>query len=221
MSRGSIGLSSRLNDYVVGCHRAEHPVLAKLRAETTRVERAFMQIAPEQGHFLAFLVHLIGARLTFEVGTYTGYSALAVALALPPGGRVVTMDVSEEWTAVGRPHWEEAGVADRIELRLAPALDSLAALEKEGYGGRFDLGFIDAEKTEYDAYYEHALRLVRPGGLIVLDNMLYLGGVVQRWGKPRAGTKFIKALNAKIAADPRVEAVLIPLGDGTTLARKL
>jgi len=219
MSRGSIGLSSVLNDYVVQAHGAEHPVLASLRESTGRMRNAGMQIAPEQGCFLAFLVRLIGARRTLEVGTFTGYSALATALALPEDGTLVACDVSEEWTAIARAHWAEAGVADRIELRLAPALDSLAALLDEGGAGSFDFAFIDAHKPEYDGYYEACLRLVRVGGLIVFDNMLQGGDVVDP-SETGPGVTAIRSLNAKLAVDDRVEVVLLPLGDGMTLARR-
>jgi len=220
MSRGSIGLDERLNAYVVASHAPEHPVLAKLRAFTGAMPMASMQIAPEQGAFLAFLARLIGARRTLEVGTFTGYSALAVALSLPADGRLVALDVSEEWTTVARAHWREAGVAERIELRLGPAADSLAALEREGEAGAFDMAFIDADKVGYDAYYEAALRLVRPGGLIVFDNMLQDGDVADP-AKKSASTVAIRALNAKIAGDARVDAVLLPLGDGMTVARRV
>jgi predicted O-methyltransferase YrrM len=220
MSRGSIGLSPDLNDYIVKAHPPEHPVLRKLRQKTGRMPMGAMQIAAEQGHFLAFLVRLIGARLTLEIGTFTGYSALAVALALPDNGKVTACDVSEEWTAIARAHWEEAGVANKITLRLAPALETLAALEKEGKPGRFDFAFIDAHKPEYDGYYEACLRLVRPGGLIVFDNMLQGGRVTDRSDRSE-GAAAIRALNARIARDDRVDAVLLPVGDGMTLARRV
>lgn len=218
MSRGSIGLDDRLNAYVVRNHAPEHPVLAKLRELTGRMPMATMQIAPEQGAFLAFLVRLIGATRTIEIGTFTGYSALAVALALPKDGQVVACDVSEEWTAIGRKHWQEAGVAEKIDLRIAPALETLARLAKEK--ASFDFAFIDAEKTEYDAYYEGCLKLVRPGGLIVFDNMLQDGRVAEPKSRS-ASTLAIRALNAKLAGDPRVDAVLLPLGDGMTVARRV
>ena len=220
MSRGSIGLDERLNAYVVKSHRPEHPVLAKLRKLTADMPMAGMQIAPEQGAFLAFLVRLIGARNTLEIGTFTGYSALAVALALPAEGRLVALDLNEEWTSVARAHWREAGVLDKIELRLAPANDSLATLEGEGKAGSFDFAFIDADKSGYDAYYESALRLVRPGGLIVFDNMLQDGDVADPEARGR-DIDAIRALNAKIATDDRVDAILLPLGDGMTVARRL
>lgn len=220
MSRGSIGLDDRLNEYVVKSHPQEHPVLAELRALTGRMANGQMQIAPEQGHFLAFLIHLIGARNTLEVGTFTGYSALAVALALPPKGRVIACDVSEEWTSIGRKFWEKAGVAGKIDLRLGPAIGTLRKLAEEGWNDKFDFAFLDAEKTEYDDYYELTLPLLRKGGLVVLDNMLRDGDVADPKVQDR-GTKAVRALNRKIAADKRVEAVLLPLADGVTVARKL
>jgi len=219
MSRLSIGLDERLNDYLVSCGQAEHPVAAKLRALTAAMPNARMQIAPEQGQFLAFLVRLIGARATLEVGTFCGYSALWVALALPADGRLVACDISEEWTAIGRRHWQEAGVADKIDLRLAPALETLAEMERDGRAGRFDLAFIDADKENYDAYYEHALKLVWAGGMIAFDNMLWHGRVADPTAHD-ASTDAIRALNAKIAADGRVDKVMVPLGDGMILARK-
>ncbi len=220
MSRGSIGLSSLLNDYVVEAHAAEHPELASLRESTGRMRNAGMQIAPEQGHFLAFLIHLTGARRALEVGTFTSYSALATALALPEDGSLVACDVSEEWTAIGRQHWKRAGVEAKIDLRIAPAAETLAALLEEGKAGTFDFAFIDADKPGYDAYYEACLRLVRIGGLIVFDNMLQGGHIVDpSWSEP--GVESIRALNAKLVVDDRVDAVLLPVGDGMTLARRL
>jgi predicted O-methyltransferase YrrM len=219
MSRGSIGLNDRLNKYIVQSHAHEHSVLAKLRILTGRMPMAGMQIAPEQGQFLAFLTRLIGARSALEIGTFTGYSALAVALALPADGRLMTCDVSDEWTRIARKHWAEAGVEAKIELRLAPALDTLAGLEREGRGDSIDIAFVDAEKTEYDDYYEHCLRLVRVGGLIVFDNMLQDGRVADPKDSDES-TNAIRALNAKIATDDRVDVVLLPLGDGTTVARR-
>ncbi len=220
MSRGSIGLSSVLNDYVVQAHSPEHPVAAKLREATGRMRNAGMQIAPEQGHFLAFLVRLIGARRALEVGTFTGYSALVTALALADGGTLVACDVSEEWTGIGREHWQEAGVAEKIDLRIAPALETLAALLDDGQAGTFDIAFIDADKPEYDDYYEACLRLVRVGGLIVFDNMLQGGNIIDP-SRSEPGVEAIRALNAKLAVDDRIDVVLLPVGDGMTLARRL
>ncbi|HZP20363.1 MAG TPA: class I SAM-dependent methyltransferase [Bauldia sp.] len=219
MSRGSIGLDDRLNDYIVANHPPEHPVLAELRVLTGKMANAQMQIAPEQGHFLAFLARLIGARAALEVGTFTGYSALAVALALPPDGKLIACDVSAEWTAIARRHWDKAGVGGKIELRLGPAIETLRKLAQEGRQGSFDLAFIDAEKSEYPEYYELTLPLVRRNGVIAFDNMLRDGRVAD----PKArdgGVKVIRDLNRRIAGDTRVDPVLLPLGDGMTLARK-
>jgi predicted O-methyltransferase YrrM len=197
----------------------ETPLQKRLRAETAALPEARMQIGPDQAAFLAFLVRLTGARRALEVGTFTGYSALAVASALPEDGRLVTCDVSAEWTAVARRYWEEAGVAGRIELRLGPAERTLAALREEGAGGTFDFAFIDADKPAYDAYYEACLELIRPGGLIALDNMLWSGGVAD----PAAGdpkTAALRALNLKVRDDARVDACLLTVGDGVLLARR-
>jgi predicted O-methyltransferase YrrM len=220
MSRGSIGLDDRLNRYLADNHPPEHPVLAELRKLTGKMPNSAMQIAPEQGHFLAFLVKLIGAKNTLEIGTFTGYSALAVALALPKDGHLIACDVSEAWTSIGRQHWEKAGVAAKIELRLGPALDSLKDLKREGRRGSFDFAFIDAAKSEYDEYYERTLPLVRKGGVIAFDNMLWGGAVADRKVKD-ADTRGIRALNAKIAGDSRVDSVLLPVGDGMMVARRV
>lgn len=219
MSRGSIGLDDRLNAYVVKNHAPEHPVLAELRALTGRMANGGMQVAPEQGAFLAFLAHLIGAKDALEVGTFTGYSALAVALALPKDGRLVACDVSEEWTSIGKRHWEKAGVANKIDLRIGPGIETLKALQREGRAGQFDMAFIDAHKPEYDDYYELTLPLLRTGGIVALDNMLWSGKVADPKVKDR-DTQAIRALNKKIAGDARVEAVLLPIGDGVMMARK-
>ena len=193
--------------------------MRRLREETASMEQANMQIGPEQGQFMALLVELIGARSVLEVGTFTGYSALAMAVALPENGALVACDVSEEWTAIGRRYWEEAGVAHKIELRLAPALETLDALLAEGRAGTFDFAFIDADKEGYDAYYERALELVRLGGLIVLDNTLWEGKVADP-AATDVDTEAIRAINAKLSLDERVTLSLIPVGDGLTLARK-
>ena len=197
----------------------EPPLLARLREATKAVPFAAMQISPEQGQFMRLLVELIGARRTLEVGTYTGYSALSVALSLPPDGQVVACDISDEYTAVGRPYWAEAGVAEKIDLRLGPAAETLDALIAEGGAGRFDFAFIDADKTNYLKYYEQALVLVRQGGLIAIDNVLWNGAVVDL-ADESDDTLAIRALNAKLADDARVSLSLVPIGDGLTLARK-
>jgi len=178
-----------------------------------------MQIAPEQGHFLTFLARLIGARRTLEIGTFTGYSALAMALALPADGRIVACDISEEWVSIGRPFWQRAGVADKIEVRIGPAIETLQQLERDGAAGSFDLAFIDADKENMDGYYEGALRLVRPGGLVILDNMFQGGRIIDPDNNDYR-TNVVRDLNSKIAADERVDRVLVPIGDGMTLARR-
>jgi caffeoyl-CoA O-methyltransferase len=219
MTRRTSHLPDDLYAYLLDVSLREHDVLRKLREETAGLERSNMQIGPEQGQLMALLVELLGALKALEIGTFTGYSALAVALALPEDGRLVACDVSEEWTAVGRRHWDEAGVAHKIDLRLAPALDTLNGLLANGEADTFDFAFIDADKEGYEAYYERVLRLIRPGGLIALDNTLWEGKVVD----PEVtdpDTQAIRAINAKLATDERVTLSLIPVGDGLTLARK-
>ena len=220
MSSSHIGLSEPLAAYLDAHGYRETALMKRLREETAALPQAGMQITPGQGAFMAMLVKLTGARLCVEVGTFTGYSALAVASALPEGGRLICCDVSEEWTAMGRRHWEEAGVADRIDLRLAPAAETLEALLAEGLGGFVDFGFIDADKTGYDSYYEGLLTLLKPGGLIAVDNVLWNGAVIDP-ANTSEDTEAIRALNDKIAGDRRVEQVMLPVGDGLTLARKL
>jgi caffeoyl-CoA O-methyltransferase len=193
--------------------------LAALREETAHHRHAIMQIAPEQGAFMGLLVRLLGARKALEVGVFTGYSAMVVAKAMGPQGKVLALDVSEEFTAVARRHWAKAGVADRIELRLGPAAQSLKELMAAGAADTFDFAFIDADKPNYDTYYEYALQLVRRGGLIAIDNVLWEGQVVDP-SDETAGTVAIRALNKKVHGDTRVDAVLVPIGDGLTLALK-
>ena len=219
MTRRTSHLSEELYAYLLDISLRELPVMRRLREETASMEQANMQIGPEQGQFMALLVELIGARSVLEVGTFTGYSALAMAVALPENGALVACDVSEEWTAIGRRYWEEAGVAHKIELRLAPALETLDALLAEGRTGTFDFAFIDADKEGYDAYYERALELVRLGGLIALDNTLWEGKVADP-AATDVDTEAIRAINAKLVLDERVTLSLIPVGDGLTLARK-
>ena len=198
----------------------ETEIQKKLRAETARLPQGGMQIGADQGAFLAMLVHTLGAKMAIEIGTFTGYSALAVAAALPADGKLFCCDISEEWTAIARRHWKEAGLAARIELRLAPALETLAELSAKYGAGAFDFAFIDADKPAYDAYYEACLGLLRTGGMIALDNMLWSGEVAD----PKVhdpDTDALRALNAKIRDDRRVECALLTLGDGVMLARKL
>ena len=196
----------------------EHPVLARLRDRTASMENARMQISPDEGAFLQMLVRLVPARRILEVGTFTGYSSTAMALAQDGDGRIVCCDVSKDWTDIAREAWTDAGVADRIELRLAPAVETLDALLSEGQGGQFDMAFIDADKANYDNYYERALQLVRPDGLIAIDNVLWSGRVVDESDQD-ADTQAIRALNEKIAVDERVDLAMTPIADGVTLAR--
>lgn len=197
----------------------EAPVARRLRAETAALPGAGMQIGPDQAALLHLLARLVGARRAVEVGTFTGMSALAVASALPPDGRLVCCDVSEEWTRIARRYWAEAGVADRIDLRLGPARMTLEALLRNGEADTYDFAFIDADKTGYDAYYEACLALLRPGGLVLVDNVLWSGAVADP-AERDADTAALRALNLKIRDDARVEAVLVTVGDGVTVARK-
>ncbi len=219
MTRRPIEIDDRLHDYILAHSLREPEVLRRLREETAGRPEANMQIGPEQGQFMALLIELMGARRTLEIGTFTGYSALVVALALPPEGRVVACDVSEEYTAVARRYWAEAGVADKIELHLAPALETLDRLLAENQAGSFDFAFIDADKANYGAYYERALSLLRPGGLIAIDNVLWSGKVADKAASD-PDTRAIQALNAALKDDSRITLSLLPLGDGLTLARK-
>ncbi len=212
-------MSEALHAYLLAASLREPPLLRRLQEETAGMERASMQLAPEQGQLLALLVELIGARRTLEVGTFTGYSSLAVALALPDDGTLVACDLSEEWTAVARRYWEEAGVAHKIELRIGPALETLDELLASGAAGSFDFAFIDADKSSYEDYYERALLLLRPGGLLAADNTLWYGRVADP-SVTDDDTRAIRAFNAKLRADERVTLSLVPIGDGLTLARK-
>ena len=218
MSRHTIELDDVLQRYLIDHSLREHPAQSALRAATASHPHAGMQISPEQGQFMALLVRLIGARRALEIGVFTGYSALAFALALPEDGRLLACDISDEYTRVGRPFWQQAGVAQKIELRLAPALATLDAQLAAGAAGGFDFAFIDADKSGYDAYYERCLRLLRPGGLIAIDNTLW-GGSVARPAQD-ADTEALQRLNAKLHLDQRIDLSLLPIGDGLTLARK-
>jgi predicted O-methyltransferase YrrM len=213
-----ISVTPELEAYVQRVGGREHPALRRCREETAKMPNAEMQIAPEQGAFLALLVRILGARKTLEIGTFTGYSALSVALALPEDGRVVALDVSKEYTDRARGYWREAGMEARIDLRLGPGLETLDRMLEKGEGP-FDFAFIDAYKPEYDGYYERVLRLLRPGGMIALDNMLW-GGAVADAAVTDATTNGLRALNAKIQADERVDMALATIADGVMLARK-
>lgn len=220
MSRDSINLSDPLQAYVRRFGMREDADLAALREETANHPSAGMQIAPEQGQLMALLVRLLGARKTLEVGVFTGYSAMVVAKAMGPKGKVVALDVSEEFTAIARRHWTKAAIADRIELRIRPATDSLKGLVAAGESNTFDFAFIDADKANYDTYYEYALKLVRQGGLIAIDNVLWQGNVADSTDQS-VDTVAIRAVNQKIHDDSRVETSMVPIGDGLTLALKL
>jgi predicted O-methyltransferase YrrM len=220
MAHKVVNLDDRLYHYLQAASPEEPDVLKQLREATARLPEAGMQITPEQGQFMALLVRLTGARNVLEIGVFTGYSALAVLLALPGTGRLVACDVSETWTAIARRYWELASVSDRVDLRIGPALTTLDQLLAEGRAGQFDLAFIDADKTGYDAYYERCLSLLRPGGLIILDNLLW-GGKVADPGCADADTVALRAMNAKLRDDSRVAYSLLPLADGLGLAMKL
>jgi caffeoyl-CoA O-methyltransferase len=212
-------IDDALHAYLLRHRTPDDALLVELQEETRRLMgmRAVMQIAPEEGTLLGLLVAAIGARNVVEVGTFTGYSALCMARALPPGGKLLACDVSEEYTAVARRYWQKAGVADRIELALGPAAETLRALPD---GTRFDFGFIDANKSNYRTYYEEILKRLRPGGLIAIDNVLWNGAVL-RESDQTDDTRAIRAINEHVAADPRVQSVMIGVSDGITLARKL
>jgi predicted O-methyltransferase YrrM len=215
----TITMTPPLYDYLLEVIGPEPPVLAALRAETAALPEAGMQISRDQGLFMGIMAQILGARRVLEVGVFTGYSALAVAMALPDDGRIVACDVSEAWTAIGRRAWQKAGVAHKIDLRLAPAQQTLQRLIDDGQSGSFDMAFIDADKPQYDTYYEQILKLLRPGGVVLVDNMLW-GGAVADPSKGDENTTAIRALNKKIGADPRVAMTLIPMADGVIIARK-
>ena len=219
MSRRTEPLTDELYEYLLSVSLREVDVLRRLREETGELEDARMQISPDQGQFMALLVELTRAKRALEVGTFTGYSALVVALALPEDGRVVTCDVNEEWAAIARRYWDEAGVAHKIDFRLGPGEETLEALLGEGRREYFDMAFIDADKTGLDSYYELSLELLKTGGLIAVDNALWHGKVIDPEVSD-ADTEAIRALNTKLRGDQRVSLSLVPIGDGLTLARK-
>jgi len=220
LSTRSIGLEEQLYRYLKDHSVREAPLLAELRAETAKMPQANMQIAPEQGQFMALLARIIGARRYLEVGTFTGYSALAVTQAMSAQGESTCLDISEEWTTVARRYWIRAGLADRIHLHLRPAAETLALLIREGWSGDYDMAFIDADKTGYVDYYEACLTLVRPGGLILVDNTLWDGKVADPVDEQDEDARAICAFNSHVHADERVDVSLVPIGDGVTIARK-
>jgi caffeoyl-CoA O-methyltransferase len=213
----SFHLSQEIHEYIVG-HGTPPDEIQRALIEETRALGgvSLMQIAPEQGAFMTILARAIGAKNAVEVGTFTGYSSLCIAAGLPDGGRLLTCDVSDEWTAIGRRYWEKAGVADKIELRIGPAVETLRALPEEP---TFDLGFIDADKTSYPDYYEEILARLRPGGLILVDNVLWMGRVVDATADDEQ-TQAIRAFNERVASDERVDAVMLPISDGLTILRR-
>lgn len=220
MSNSTLEMTPPLYDYLQEVSVREPEILKQLRSKTAKMGTVSrMQIAPEQGQFMAFLVELTGATRLLEVGVFTGYSALVCALALPPQGKIVACDSNPEWTKMAREFWETAGVSNKIDLRLAPALDTLQALLADGQANSFDMMFIDADKKNYDGYYEAGLQLVRPSGLILIDNVLWGGQVVDKADQDE-NTVAIRALNAKLYADERISLSLVPIADGLTLARK-
>ena len=228
MKKSDIQFSDELRGYLLSLLR-ETGELKLLREETEKDPNAIMQIPPEQGQFLWFLVRAIGAKKAIEIGTYTGYSALCIALALPEDGKLVACDISDEWAAIGRKYWKAAGVEDKIDFRLGQALSTLGSLVASGEAGSFDFVFIDADKRSYDLYYEKALELLRPGGVIAIDNVFLFGSVVDKHLLDaelhtrinETDVEVMRNLNAKISADVRVDQTMLPLADGLTLVRKL
>jgi len=219
MSKRTLNLDDTLYQYLFDHSVRENALLRKLREVTAQEELSRMQIAAEQGQFMALLVELLGAERIIEIGTFTGYSALWLALAMPEHGELICCDISKEWTDIGRPFWRDAGVEDRIQLHLAPALQTLDNLIENGETGSFDMAFIDADKTNYLNYYERCLTLLRPGGLLLFDNTLW-GGSVADPAEQDADTQTLRELNDKLFNDERVSISLVPIGDGLTLARK-
>ena len=219
MTKQTLGLEQSLYDYLLSISLREPTILTQLRQETAQMPRSIMQISPEQGQFMALLIKLIGAKKTLEVGVFTGYSSLVVALALPADGKIVACDVSEEYTSVARRYWQRAGVEDKIDLHIAPALETLDNLLTAGERETFDFAFIDADKGNYDNYYERCLELIRPGGLIAIDNVLWSGKVADTEIQDNQTNK-IRALNRKLHEDSRITLSLVPIADGLTLAMK-
>lgn len=219
MSTETTFLNQPLYDYLLSVSLRESEILRRLRDYTATIPYSNMQIAPEQGQFMALLIRLMGARRTIELGVFTGYSTLAVAQVLPPDGRIIACDINEKWTSKAQEFWQQAGVIDKIDLRLAPALDTLDNLLAEGQADTFDFAFIDADKGNYISYYERLLQLMRPGGLITVDNVLW-GGQVADPAEDADDTLAIRAFNEHVRNDERVHLSLVPIGDGLTLALK-
>ena len=220
MSNQTLGLPDSIADYLRSVSLHEPEILIKLRQETAHQPMSQMQIAPEQGQFMALLVQLMGAKKTLEVGVFTGYSSLSIALVLPSDGRIIACDISEEYTAIARRYWQAAGVAEKIDLRIAPALETLDHLLATGHSGTFDFAFIDADKGNYDGYYERSLQLVRTGGLMAIDNVLWSGKVADLEVQDNQ-TRKIREFNQRLHDDSRVQISMVPIADGLTLALKL
>ncbi|MFM5981171.1 MAG: class I SAM-dependent methyltransferase [Sphaerospermopsis kisseleviana] len=219
MAKQTIGLEQNLYDYLLSVSVREPEILTQLRQETAQLPMSIMQISPEQGQFMALLVKLIGAKKTLDIGVFTGYSSLVVALALPADGKIIACDVSEEYTSIARRYWEKAGIADKVDLHIAPALETLDNLLAAGEAESFDFAFIDADKGNYENYYERSLQLIRPGGLIAIDNVLWSGKVADPEIQDNQ-TKKIRAFNQKLYQDSRITLSLVPIADGLTLAQK-
>ena len=220
MSGKTLNLSDELYDYLLSVSVHESDLLTRLREETAKDDLTRrMQITPDQGRFMAFIAELIGAKRAIEIGVSTGYSSLVTAMALPDDGYIVACDISQEWTSIAERYWEEAGVSQKIDLRIAPALDTLKKLIAEGQENTFDFVFIDADKTNYENYYENCLRLLRVGGVIILDNVLWGGSVIDK-NDNAEDTRAIRAINEKIYSDKRVSMTMLPVADGLTLAMK-
>lgn len=220
MSTQVLNFTKNLYSYLLSVGVRDSEILQQLREENAQHPRSVMQIAPEQGQFMGLLVQLLGVKKALEVGVFTGYSSLIVAMALPADGQLIACDISDEYTTIARKYWEKAGVAHKVDLRIAPALDTLDRLIAEGHSNSFDFAFIDADKSNYDNYYERALQLVRAGGLIAVDNVLWSGRVAEPTEKQDNRTKRIHALNQKIHSDERVSMSLVPIADGLMLAMK-
>ena len=219
MSTTTIILDEKLREYLLNVSVKESEILRELREETAQMEYSAMQISPEQGSFMAFLVGLINGKRTLDIGVFTGYSSLVVALALPKDGYVTACDINTEWTDIARKYWKLAQVEDKIDLRIAPALETLDELLTDGYRGTYDFSFIDADKINYQQYYERSLELIRSGGLIAIDNVLWSGRVIDdHSGDPN--TEAIREFNKKLYQDERVSISMVPIGDGLTLACK-
>ena len=219
MSRSTLKLTDSVYDYMLEHSLRESEACRLLREETAPMKMGMMQVSPEQGQFMAFLVRLTETRRALEIGTFTGYSALCVAQALPSDGRLVCCDVSEEWTSVGQRYWQSAGVSDKIDLKIGPATETLQALREDGEEGRYDFAFIDADKENYLVYYENVLSLLRTGGVLLIDNVLW-GGSVANPGKNDDDTNAIRTLNQHLRGDDRVLLSMLPVGDGLTLVMK-